>query len=258
MIRPPFKPLRQRATNLPYATVPVSIPSGGQTLSGWVLSPDTDNGGPVLVLVHGWGSNHGTVARLAGPLLGAGYPVVLFDVRHHGESRGAPYVTARHFRDDMLSALREAEVLFPGRSRVLLGHSMGGSTGILAVSEGAPVVGLVTIGAPADLWEVWAYHLQRRGIPGRFAVRLLSPFWRIRAGVPWATLDPRERARRVAVPLLVVHGENDESVPASHARTLAEAAGVEAHILPGMGHTDLLESGETLALVLDFVESVSN
>jgi pimeloyl-ACP methyl ester carboxylesterase len=257
MIRPPFKPLRRKASRLPFPSDAITISSGGQALKGWMLRPEKDNGGPVLVMVHGWGSNHGTMTLLAEPLLGSGYPVLLFDVRHHGKSRGAPYVTARHFRDDIFAAIREVGEHYPGRPRVLVGHSMGGSTGVVAVAEGAPVQGLVSIGAPADLWEVWAFHLDQKGLPGKWVVRALSPFWRFRAGVPWNTLDPRRRAKELKVPFLILHGEEDESVPAGHARLLARAGGVKPRILPGQGHTDLLESPELHNEVVEFLENLT-
>lgn len=256
MIRPPFKPLRKRASDLPFPWKPLPLSSGGEVLSGWVVHPTADTDKPVLVLVHGWGSNHGTMARLAPPFLAAGYPIVLFDVRHHGESRGAPFVTARHFRDDILAAVGAAEAAFPGRNRVLVGHSMGGATGVLAVAAGAPVAGFISIGAPADMWEVWAYHLGRKGLPGRAIVKALSPFWRVRAGVPWKDLDPRLKARDMACPILILHGEKDESVPVRHAKVLAAAAGVEPLVLQGQGHTDLLESPELHRILFEFLGSL--
>jgi pimeloyl-ACP methyl ester carboxylesterase len=133
---------------------------------------------------------------------------------------------------------------------------MGGATGILAVAGGAQVQGLVSIGAPGDLWEVWSYHLDRKGMPGRWIVRGLSPFWSYRAGESWADLDPRRRAPDVGVPFLILHGEDDQSVPPDHAWVLAEAAGVEARVLPGLGHTDLLEDPETHAPLVEFLLSL--
>ena len=258
MIRPPLKPLRKKATDLPFRSESISVASGGYALASWVLYPDEDNGGPVLVFAHGWGSNHGTVARLAGPLLKAGYPSVLFDVRGHGKSRGAPYVTARHFRDDIQAVVREAGERFPGRARVLIGHSMGGSTGVLAVVEGAPIQGFITIGSPADLWEVWAYQLSLKGLPGKWVVRALRPFWRLRAGVPWASLDPENRAKELDLPYLALHGERDESVPPHQAHLLAGAAGVDPRVLLGEGHTDLLESPNLHQEIIEFLESLAH
>ncbi len=256
MIRPPYKPVRRRVSSLPFSSERVSIESGDQKLAGWIIRPDSDGGGPVLVYVHGWGSNHGTMTRLAGPLLTMGYPALVFDVRHHGKSRGAPFVTARHFRDDIAAAVDLAGERFPGRPLVLVGHSMGGSTGVLAVAHGAPVQALISIGAPADMWEVWAFHLNQQGLPGKWIVRGLNPFWRYRAGVPWKSLDPRRKAGELRVPFLVIHGEEDESVPVRHARVLAGSGGVEPKILLGEGHTDLLESPELHKIVVGLLDSL--
>lgn len=256
MIRPRLKPLRRRAVDLPFPSEPVAIPSGDQVLSGWIVRPLVDHGGPVAVLVHGWGSNHGTMTRLGQPLLEAGFPILAFDVRHHGESQGAPYVTARHFRDDISAAIQAAEAAFPDRPRALVGHSMGGATGVLSVANGAPVSGLVVIGAPADMWGIWAYYLNRKKLPGGLIVKLFKPFWRVRAGVPWSQLDPIRQARNLSVPLLILHGEDDKSVPPFHARLLGESAGVIPRILTGEEHTDLLESDAVVDAVVEFLNEI--
>jgi alpha-beta hydrolase superfamily lysophospholipase len=258
MIRPPAKKVSRKVEGLPFSSRKILFDSGGIELVGWAVQPEADLGGAAVVLVHGWGSNHENLVRLAAPLLGAGYPVFLFDVRHHGESRGAPYVTARHYRDDTRSACDEAERLFPGRPLALVGHSMGGSAGIVAVAEGAPVQGLVSISAPADLWEVWAYHFDRKGLPGRWVIRVLGPFWRVRAGVPFRILDPVSRIGDLAVPLMILHGDEDESVGVDHGHRLARAAGVDARILVGEGHSDLLESPDLHHEVLGFLEELGS
>ena len=257
MIRPPYDALRKKASRLPFPCEALTLSSGGQELKAWVLRPEEDNGGPVLTLVHGWGSNHGTMTRLGRPLLEAGYPVLFFDVRHHGKSRGAPYVTARHYRDDIVAALEKAEALFPDRKRVLVGHSMGGSTGVMAVADGAPVDGLVTIGAPADLWGIWAHYLNRRGLPGNWLVKGLKPFWLIRAGVPWDTLDPIKKAGEVKVPFLIIHSDADESVLVREAYLLAGGAGVSPQIVEGEEHTEILDSPELFKLLVAFLQDVS-
>ena len=124
------------------------------------------------------------------------------------------------------------------------------------MAEGAPVQGLISIGAPADLWEAWADHLDQTGLPGKWVVRALKPFWRFRAGVPWVSLDPKRRAKELDMPFLVLHGEKDESVPVGHARVLARAGGVKPRILLGEGHTDLLEAPELHKVVVEFLEAL--
>lgn len=283
MIRPPKKIHARNIDRLAkaYSVRPHSFRSLGQELQGWFVEPRDGGGksgragvvpgepggpgsaglraanhGPVAVLAHGWGSSHGRMTYLAEPLLEAGIPVFLFDIRRHGHSYDAPYVTARHFRDDTVAAVREARAAYPGRPLVLMGHSMGGSAAVLAVTERAPVDALVTVGAPADMWGVWASYFDQKGLPGKWIVRCLSPFWRYRAGVPFPTLDPARRVKEMCVPFLIIHGNQDQSVPVSHARILAEGARVEPVILGGEGHNDILGKPEVHERVLAFVEDL--
>ncbi len=254
LIRPRKRLHSRNVRDLPFHAHTHSFTSSmGQRLKGWVLTPETDNGGAVAVLAHGWGSSHGRMTLLARPLLERGHPVFLFDVRHHGEAPEARYVTARHFRDDILAGTTEMTNRYPDRPLVLIGHSMGGSAGILSVAEGAPVDGLVTISAPADLFSVWAEHLDKSWLPGALVVRLLTPFWRTRARVSFDTLRPDQKVRDLTVPVLVIHGAQDKSVDSSHARILADGAGVEALILEGAGHNELLGSPEVVTPVLAFL-----
>ena len=53
------------------------------------------------------------------------------------------------------------------------------------------------------------------------------------------SLDILAAARRLTAPILVIHGEADESVPIAEARAIATASGERAQlrILPGEGHT---------------------
>ncbi len=272
LIRPPRRPVRGGVASLPYPSRPVAFTSLGQPLTGWLIEPEAAEAGSEaaeaesepaeaesdrlpagVVLVHGWGANHESVLPLAGPLLRAGHPVFVFDVRIHGESPPAPFITARHYRDDVLAAIGKASELLPGRPLVLVGHSMGGVASILAVAEGADVVGLVSISAPADVWDVWARQFQSRGLPGRWIVRTLRPFWRVRAGVPFETLRPDRRARELELPFLVLHGSEDSSVAPWHARRLAEEAGTEAVVFPGKGHSDLMAGSGLHERLLEFL-----
>jgi len=257
-IRPPRGKHVRTAGDLPFKIREHAFTSLGQELRGWFIDPKEDQGGPVVVLVHGWGSSHGRMTLLAEPLLEAGYPVFLFDVRRHGESYDAPYVTVRHFRDDTRSAVREMKAAYPHRPLVLLGHSMGGSAAVLAVAEGAPVDGLITVAAPADLWGVWADFFDQQRLPGRWVTRILQPFWRYRAGVPFDSVGPEIRVKEVAIPFLILHGNKDRNVSIDHGHILAHGAGTEVVVLEGEGHNELLGKAALHREVLGFLEGMTS
>ncbi|HSM61979.1 MAG TPA: alpha/beta fold hydrolase [Longimicrobiales bacterium] len=237
----------------------IAIASGSRRLAAWLLTPDGTPASRVLVvLAHGWGANHGTVVDLAEPLLRAGYPVLLFDVRGHGRSEPVPYVTVRQFRDDVRAVVRHAALHLPYTARVVAGHSMGAAGALLAAAEGAPVHGVVSIAGPADVLEISAAYLDERGWPGGAMVWLLRPFWWWRAGSGFARLTPERRAPDVRVPLLLVQPGEDSRVPRGHAERLARAADRPLHVIEGTRHTDVLRHPETHRLVLDFLASTTS
>jgi len=249
---------------MPDVTVPdlgmvhddLEIPSGRETLHAWMLHPTGDAHDLLVLLAHGWGANYGTLLRLAEPLVDAGFEVLLFDIRGHGRNAEVAHATVRHFRDDVMAAASYAELHFPGRPLVLLGHSLGGAAGVLAAAEGTPFAGIGLLASPAGVLEVTARYMTDHGLPGALMVLILRPFWWMRVGGSFRPLTPARRIREVKVPVLVVQPENDRRVPMAHAELLAGRAGTKAHVIAGAGHTDFLGRNETHAHVLRFLREL--
>lgn len=233
----------------------LSIASGNHVLAAWLLG--TAHGdGPLVLMAHGWGASHETVLRLADPLARSGHQVLLFDVRGHGRNEEAPFVTVRHFRDDVMAVVRQAGRRFPGRRLVLVGHSFGGAAGVLAAAEGAEIHALILIATPSDVVRITAEYLTDKGMPGGLMVKVLRPFWWRRLGGTFGPHTPVRRIREIDVPLLLIQPEHDERVTREHAEQLSAAAGVPYHLIPGRGHTNVLEAGMTIELVEDFLASL--
>jgi len=230
------------------------IPSGRHALASWLLRPEHPRPGtPLLLMAHGWGASYGTVLQLAEPLVRDGYEVLLFDVRGHGRNQPAPFVTVRHFRDDVTEVVRYVSEHFPGRRRVLVGHSFGGAASVIAVAEGAEVDGLVLVATPSDVLRISAEYLTDKGMPGHAMVKVLRPFWWRRLGGSFRPYVPERRIREVRVPLLIIQPENDRRVARDHAERLAAAADLPYHLVPDREHTDVLGAPMTVRLVEDFV-----
>ena len=228
------------------------IPAGGHDLAAWQLRPSGKPRRPIFLIAHGWGASYGTILRLGEPLAQAGFEVVLFDVRGHGRNEPLPYVTVRHFRDDIDSALHYMKGRYPDRPVILVGHSLGGAGAILAVADGAPLDGLVLIAAPADVMRVTAEYLSDHGMPGRLIVTAFRPFFWRRIGSTFRDFTPSRRIREVTVPLLMLQPEHDDRVVRDHADRLSAAAGQPYILIEGAEHTDVLEHPKTVALVEAF------
>jgi alpha-beta hydrolase superfamily lysophospholipase len=204
-------------------------------------------------MAHGWGASCGTVIRLAEPLVRGGHEVLLFDVRGHGRNAPLPYVTVRHFRDDVMAVVSYARSRFPTRKLVLVGHSLGGAASVLAAAEGSPVDALVLIAAPSDVVRITAEYLSDRGMPGRLLTTVLRPFWWRRLGSTFGPHMPDRRIGSLTQPLLIIQPEHDRRVAREHAERLSAAAGVPYEIVPGHEHTDVLGAPLTAKLVDEFV-----
>lgn len=101
---------------------------GGLTLfsQGWLPGNASPRG--TVLLVHGFGEHSGRYERVVEFLTSHGLAVQSLDLRGHGRSGGARGHTASYedLMDDIGLLFADSERRWPGSSRFLYGHSMGG------------------------------------------------------------------------------------------------------------------------------------
>jgi fermentation-respiration switch protein FrsA (DUF1100 family) len=206
----------------------------GARLHGWWLPAGAPAKGSVLHL-HGNAANVSNHLPLVTWLPAHGWNVLMLDYRGFGKSGGKPSLDG--VVDDARAALATLRSR-PGvdASRiVVLGQSLGGATALrLAADDSAKpaLAGVVVEGAFASY----------RGIAGDAAGPLkwvASPLF---ASLPADTADPLAAARRLRLPLLVVHGTADRIIPLAHGQTLYAAASAPKQWLAvdGGRHLDAL------------------
>jgi uncharacterized protein len=248
--------------------LPWSIPgSDGEPIVGDTHIPAGDALG-VIVIAHGFKGykDYGMVPRLAERFADAGFVAHRFNFSHSGMTRRVetferPDLFERDTFSRQVFDLRkviaaahagDVPVSLAGRPLVLFGHSRGGVTALLAAVRHADddslpqPAGIITAAAPA----------QCNSLSGEEAQRLLrddhleSPSSRtgqmLRIGRDWlreqiddpAGHDLAALASRIRCPLLIVHGEDDPTVPATAAHEIAAhvRAGARVLIVPGADH----------------------
>ena len=259
-MRPPRRSPERTVADLGFPSTPIEVTVDSVTIRGDLVEPaGSDPRAPISVLVHGWTGDSSTMLHLAEPLLASGLPVVVFDVRSHGRSDRAPAVTVRHFRDDLLAVLRRVREIRPERRLAVVGHSLGGSAGILAQAKGGELAGLALIASPADLFAATAGFFSDHGLPGDLLVKLFHPSWRLRARESFRYLDPEARAREIAgsVPITIVQGDQDTRIPPSEAARLSSATGAPVVTAHGASHRDVLVHPRAHEELLRFLGSLS-
>ncbi len=257
VLDPGDRPIERSVADIGTAYEELEIESAEHRLAAWLISPPQAQPFEPLVLVaHGWSAHHGIVLRLAEPLAAAGHDVLLFDTRGHGRNPRLPFVSIKDHRDDLIAVARYAAKRFPDRQLVVVGHSMGGSAGVLAAADGAPIDGLALIAAPADVLRVTAEYLTSIGLPGGLLVALMRPVFWFRIGSGFRALTPSRRIREVDVPVVIIQPDEDRRVSWDHAERLSAGARVPVVRIPGREHTDVLSAPQTLRTIEEFLESL--
>ena len=178
---------------------------------------------------------------IADTLVAHGIAVLRLDDRGTGASTGQfAGSTTRDFARDARAAVHwlRTESTVDERRIVLLGHSEGALVSLLVAAEDGALAGLVLLGAPAHSgrelarWQrqelvngdeaTWPPN-ERAGVLARADVdaertAAQDPWMRT-----WFDLDPRVVARRLRMPALLLHGDNDRQVPVGDADELAMA-----------------------------------
>ena len=133
--------------------------------AGWFLSRGKP--GPAIILSHGYGSNRSELLTLAFELWKAGYHVLLYDMRGHGESKVSWSGLGTYEKDDLLSAVKflkskkteDGQELLDGRVG-LYGVDLGGYISLVASSQDPTVKAVAVDSVYPDLERFINYQLK--------------------------------------------------------------------------------------------------
>lgn len=216
----------------------VRIPAArGKRLYAWWLTVDA--AAPTVIVLHGWRGNAELMLPMALPFYGAGMNVLLVDARNHGRSDADGFSSMPRFAEDVGRAVDWLK----GRSwgsgtMVLLGHSVGAGAVLLEASRRDDIAAVISVAAFAHPEWMMRRYLRRRRFPKIFmGVVLRYVQWVI--GHPFDEIAPMHTACRVRVPVLLVHGERDATVPVSDAYAIRDHCPQRALrllVIPEAGH----------------------
>ena len=181
-----------------------------------------------LVILHGRGGIKEDYLAVAERFCAVGFRCVIPDLPGHG-SNPTKYATYGVKEGRMInSCFSEAseKYSFPTQPCAVLGQSMGGSVAAHAVAiEGSPFRSMVIISSFDRLESV--LRSQTGGLLGSTLGHLVSePTDRVfawKTGVKISNISPAEKVSGLRIPVMVVHGDDDDMVPTSAGRALYES-----------------------------------
>jgi fermentation-respiration switch protein FrsA (DUF1100 family) len=179
-----------------------------------------------LLFCHGNAGNVSHRLENVHYLVETGFQVLLFDYRGYGHSTGQPTESGL-YRDASSAWLHLVERPDTASApRIIFGRSLGGAVAVDLAAH-ADASGLIVESTFTSIRTLvrLIYHLPLPELPVKY--------------------DSLSKIRQLKMPLLAIHGERDELIPAADGRTLFEAAPEPKtwYPIPRAGHNDTYVAG---------------
>ena len=204
---------RRWLEGMPYINVYIKS-FDGLRLYGALLENYSDK---IVICVHGFtGSGKKDFASLAQAYYKNGYNVLLVDNRAHGQSEGKYVGFGVLDRFDLRNWVKYVINRFGSNVQIFLhGISMGAAT-VLMASSIMPknVRGIIADCGFTSVYEIFECVLKRDYHLPKFPIIYLTNIMsKIRAGYGYKDVNTTAEIARSDIPILFIHGENDEFVP---------------------------------------------
>lgn len=219
--------------------------SDGKLIIGDITFDEKNPNTPIILFVHGfkgfkdWGA-HNLVARY---FASNGYRYVKFNLSHSGVPVNDPkdVTDMEAFASNTMSkelfdvnaVLDFIEKAYGANTKVnLIGHSRGGGLSIIEAANDLRINKLITWSAIADFNSLWKKEQEAEWKKnGKIFVTNARTKEQMPLNVTLledleenaATLNIIDAAKRINIPWLIIHGDDDVNVPFETAQTLAEA-----------------------------------
>lgn len=205
--------------------------------------PHPDHKG-VILLAHGYAAARDQLLDTAAALHAEGWSVVMMDQRGSGDSGGDSTTLGYREAEDLAAVAAWTASTLGEPEPVLYGFSMGAASALRAAGVLGVRARAVVVEACFDRMVV---TIRRRfntmGLPGSPGAELLVFWGGVRGGFNGLRHDPARYASGVAVPTMVIQGNQDPRVHVEDAQAIADALGDrgELVVVDGLGHQPLVE-----------------
>jgi pimeloyl-ACP methyl ester carboxylesterase len=202
-----------------------------------------------VLLVHGWSGRGTQLFKIADELLKAGYSTISFDAPAHGKSPGKTTIMV-----DFIAAILEIDKQF-GPFEAAVGHSLGGMSVLNAIKKGLKVNHAVVIGSGDIVQDIMDDFVAKLELKPNISTRLRLHFEK-KYGEDMNSYSAYLAAKETAIPVLVIHDNNDPEVPVK--------AGIHIHkylqngellLTDGLGHRKILGNSKVIERTVQFIKN---
>lgn len=189
------------------------------SLRGWFIPRETAHG-KTIVALHGYPADKGDILPVIA-FLSQRYNLLLFDFRYLGESGGSYSTVGAEETQDLQAAVDFLKSR--GISEIgVWGFSLGGAVALMTAPHAPEIKAVVSESSYAQL-DLMAPALY--GIPLlKYPLAWLTGVWaRVFLGISLNDVSPKNSAKQIKIPVLIIHSKRDHVIPFEHAVLLQEA-----------------------------------
>ena len=202
-----------------------------------------------LLILHGFESRAYKFDMYIGPMLAAGWGVVIMDAKAHGKSEGDSIIIP-----DYVSMIQHLENDF-GKFSSYLAHSFGGIAISLHLEKAKNTAARLVLIAPATETDT-AINLFSKIVDLKKEVRIaINDLILEESGNPTSFYSLKRIVPTLENKILWVHDKNDKITPLSDMESLMidQLSHVEFIITEGFGHSRIYKEKEVIGSVIAFI-----
>lgn len=213
-----------------------------------------------VVVAHGYTDTRWGALKYIQFYHALGFHCICFDERGHGENSWVPCSYGVREVEGLLAVLDDTVKRYGANIRVgIHGESLGGATVLTSLKyplEKYNVKFAVDDCGFNNILPILKAGLKNTHIPA-FMVYPASLFAKIRYGVSFTEARPLESVRENTLPLLIMHGAEDDFILPNHSTEVKNTTKgyAELHFFEGAGHAEsaIKDPGRYLAILKEFL-----
>ncbi len=219
----------------------------GNRLHGWFFQSTGEPARATIIFFHGNGGNVRNIGWLGEQLSARDFDIFIFDYRGYGRSEGN--------LEDEQGLYRDADAAY----EYLVNERRVGPDSIVLYGQSLGTAAVADVAARRNCAAI----VMESGMTSASDMASVALPWlpRLLHGLGRNRFESARKLSQVHCPILVVHGEPDETIPTEQGRTLFAAANEpkELMIVPGVGHNVFGNGGEKyLDKLADFVRKATS
>ena len=208
---------------------------------------------PMVLLVHGWDSNAGSMAAIAFQLVEKGYYVVAFNLPAHGFSK-LKRVNLKTCREYFLAVV---EKIYPDKPFTVIAHSFGSAVATFSLSDSRfDIDKLILLTNPNRFIEVLrGYQLLVKLSDKSFNIMLEMAEKLI--GQPVTKMNIEDMGKKINYDnLLLIHDRSDKVIPYQNSIAVKDKwDNSELVTLEKIGHYKMLWNEHVINSIIQFLDS---